>query len=310
MSFLLKTDKHETIPADLRQTFENKFTLSVGRNEIVKMKNTDVIKDRDLDVAKFLFQMTFATARQIHMALADKSSSGNIQARLEKLVRYRILNKFMLSSFEEEKVHPEAQEFYCLDLGGRYLLAHYSNQDTTDWVSTVNMKSSELISKTLAVTEFYVQLKRSIPEKIISFKAEPELRMGKKNIVPSFELTLDVGGLPKCFLGEVVREYDFPSQFRDKAAKLESILVTRAWKKYYYQSDTPPVLFVLCDGDRTAFDAGKLIQETTEMRSYRLTTDERMSTIPLYELGAFLRYEAEEPDEKKLREIKAVTFRP
>lgn len=307
MNYLRKNDEaHPNIPADLKQTFENRFTLNVGKNEIIKMKNAGTIKDRDLELAKFLFQMTFATARQLHLYLGGESSVENLRTRLDKLVRYRILNKFMLSDFEDERIQPDALEIYCLDLGGRYLLAHYSNEDTTDWVSTVNMVASEHVSKALTVTEFHVRIHRHLPGKVLSFKPLPELRMGKKNIVPSFEFSLDVNGLPKCFLGEVVREYDFPITFREKAAKLEMILETKAWKKYYYQSDTPPVLLVFCDSDRTALDAARLITETTEMQNFRLSTDRRIS-LPLHEAGAFLKYM---PEDEMLREIKASTFRP
>lgn len=304
----LQQKEGETIivPADLKQTFENKFTLNIGKNEIIKMKNLNVITERDIKIAKFLFQFKFATADQIYNLLGEESSKVNLKNRLDKLVKYRVLNKFMLSDHEEERIAPDAFEVYCLDLGGRYLLSHYSNEDTSDWYSIVNMKSSEIISKNLLNTEFYLRVMQTCPEKISHFKTDPELRVGKKNVVPSFEMCMKISGQTKYFIGEVVREYDFPVYLREKAAKLESLLTTNAWKKYYYETDSPPILFLFADSDRTALEAGKLITETTEIRNFRISTDERIGRV-LYETGAFLRY-IEEQD--VLQEIKAVTFKP
>jgi len=294
------------IPADLKQTFENKFTLNIGKNEIIKMKNNNVITDRDIKIAKFLFQFKFATAQQIYKLLGEDSSKINLKNRLEKLVKYRVLNKFMLSGHEEDRIHSDALEIFCLDLGGRYLLAHYSNEDTTDWYSTANMKTSEIISKNLLTTEFFIRVMQTCPEKVAHFKVEPELRVGKKNVVPSFEMCMKINGQMKYFIGEAIREYDFPVYLRERVGKLESLLTTNAWKKYYYDSDTPPILFGFADSDLTALEAGKLIFETSEIRNFRLSTDERIQR-ELFDTGAFLRY-LDEQD--VLKEIKAVTFKP
>jgi len=294
------------IPADLKQTFENKFTLNIGKNEIIKMKNNNVITERDLKIAKFLFQFRFATARQICELLGEDPSKVHLKNRLDKLVKYRVLNKFMLSDIEEESIAPDALEIYCLDLGGRYLLSHYSNEDTTDWYTTVNMKSSEIISKNLLTTEFFIRLIQTCPQKLVYFKVEPELRVGKKNVVPHFELCMKINGQNKYFIGEVVREFDLPIYFREKVAKLEELLTTNAWKKYYFDSPTPPILFVFADSDLSALEAAKIITETSQIRHFRLSTDERIQRR-LYETGAFLRYLEEQ---EMLQEIRAVTFQP
>jgi len=201
------------IPADLKQTFENKFTLNIGKNEIIKMKNNNAITERDLKIAKFLFQFTFATAEQLHTFLEEESTVGNIKGRLDKLVKYRILNKFMLGSYEDDRIHSDAFEVYCMDLGGKYLLSHYSNEDTTDWYSTVNMKTSEIVGKNLIATEFYIRLKQSVGERLVHFKSLPEMRVGKKNVIPSFEFCLKEGIHRRYFVGEVAREFDFPVYF-------------------------------------------------------------------------------------------------
>lgn len=304
--YITDNDGYIIIPADLKQTFENKFNLNVGKNEVIKMKNNGVITDRDVRVAKFLFQFKFATTDQIYRLLGEPKDKVNLKNRLERLVKYRVLNRFMLSEFEEDKIAPDAFMIYCLDLGGKYLLSHYSNEDTTDWYSIVNMKSSEIISKNILTTEIYLRIRETCPDQLIEFKVEPEFRVGKRNVVPSFEMTMKVNNQKKYFVGEVVREYDFPSYLREKADKYESLLCTNAWKKYYYDGDSAPVLFVFADSDLTALESAKLLTETSEIRNFRLSTDDRIKRV-LYEAGAFLKYV---PEKDLLQEIKAVTFKP
>lgn len=304
--YLKEQEKTIVISSDLKQTFENKFNLNIGKNEIIKMKNNNVITDRDIAIAKFLFQFKFATADQIYKLLGEDKTKVNLKNRLDKLVKYRVLNKFMLSQFEEDQIAPDAYQIYCLDLGGRYLLSHYSNEDTTDWYSTVNMKTSEIISKNILATEIYLRIKETSKDKLLYFNPEPEFRVGKKNVIPSFEMAMKINGQNKYFIGECVREFDFPVGLREKVFKLESLVTTNAWKKYYYDSEQPPILFIFADSDLTALEAGKLITETSEIRSFRLSTDERIQRV-LYETGAFLRYL---PEQDVLQEIKAGTFKP
>lgn len=309
-----KKDENITyIKEGLKQVFENKFNINIGQKEIIKMKNSGIITDRDLSISKFLFKFKFATLQQIYLYLkldsnVEKNSSEiSIKNRLDKLVQYRVINKFMLTEDESlEKISPDALEIYCLDLGGRYLLAHYSNEDTTDWYSIINMKTSEIINKNLCVTEFYLSLMKTCPEKVTYFNVEPEIRVGKKNVIPSFDMCINISGNNNYFLGEIVRHFDFPIIFKEKAFKLESLFESNAWKKYYYDSPTPPVLFIFADSETTALEISKLITETTEMKRFRLSTDERIKK-PLHETGSFLKYVK---SKGVLQEITATTFNP
>lgn len=300
------------IESDYKQTFQNKFTLNIGQKEIVKMKHNDIITDRDLVIAKFLFKFTFATAKQIYRLLNEDINKSNIKNRLDKLVKYRILNKFMLGVTESDEIASDALEIYCLDLGGRYLLANYSNEDTSDWFSIINMKSSQNISKNLLATEFYLRLKETCEEKIVYFKLLPELRVNKKNVIPSFELCMNIGGVNKYFLGEIVRDDEIPNLFRNRVEKLESLLDTQAWKKYFYDVDSFPSLFVFTDNDQLAIHCAKMLSATFDRDDaknkvqFRLSTQARIQKT-LYEKGSFLRYI---PAKLAFQETKASTFKP
>lgn len=294
------------LPTDYKQTFAHPFTLNVGKHEIIKMRNSNVITDRDVKIARFLFQFVFATPKQLYELFGEGTLLDFFQKRLDKLVSYRVLNKFMISEFEMDEVKEDAFQVYCLDVGGRDLLSHYSHEDVSDWYTTVNMKTSELISKQLVVTEFFVNLLKTCPKKIVFFRPDPNLRIGKKQLIPSFEMALTVQGSRRYFLGDVVRDFDFPFFFRERLMKYESLLSTNGWKKYYYDSPTPPVLLIIAETDYLALEISHMIQESTTIRNFRLTTADRMQK-PFYEVGAFLRYVE---DRDMLQEVKAVAFAP
>lgn len=305
---LNKDDDYLKIEPGYNQIFKNEFTIMIGQRQIIKMKNSGTITERDLKISKFLFNFIFATDEQIKKYLnilyGNDYNIAAITKRLNKLVEYRILNKFILSKTEGAKETPETLSIYCLDLGGRYLLANYSTEDTADWYSTVNMKASELISKDLATVNFYLSVIKSSKEKLVYFNAHPDVRVGKTNIMPSFEMCIENNGNKNFFVGEVVREWDFPTLFRNRVHKLEELFQTNGWKKYYYDSISPPVLFLLTDSDGLALDVSKLITGTSEFDRFRTTTDKRIERS-LSEVGAFLRYDSKED---VLEEIQASVF--
>lgn len=330
--YIKKDDTISSITEDLEQVFENKFTINIGQKEIVKMRNNGAITDRDLTLAKFLFKFRFATFNQIYRYLEliaileaklgtnskiegeavetiEISSEVGIKNRLEKLVKYRILNKFYLADIVEAESVKEKQDalpIYCLDLGGRYLLANYSSEDTTDWYTTVNMKASILVRKSLIATQFYLRILETGSSNMEYFNIEPEMRASNKNIIPLFDVCFNINNIKSYFIGEVVNSYDMPVNFRDRVFKLESLLETNAWKKYYYDSNSSPVLLLIADTDETALEIGRLITGVTEMNKFRITTEERMKRS-LHDLGAFIKY-VQERDE--IQEIRAMTFAP
>lgn len=295
--YIKKEDAIINIPAGWKQVFHTKFTLSVGQKEIVKMRNEGTITDRDLEVARLLFKFRFGTLEQISRYLGKNEGKevalSTLRNRLDKLVGYKVLNKFMLTQNAGfDKIPSDAKEFYCLDLGGRYLLSHYTNEDTSDWHTAVNMKSSDNVAKNLTILNFYLSLYTTAYGEVEYFNVEPELRVGKKVVSPSFELSYKSDGMRHFFMGEVVKDFDFPVQFRDKAQKLSRLLNTDAWMKYCLEAKEHPVLFVISDTDELAAMVAKHIHEATELRRFRVTTDERIEK-PVTEKGTFLRYDEE-----------------
>lgn len=291
--YISNTQNLKPISEGYKQTFQNKFTSSVAKNEVIKMKNEGVLTDRDLEIAKFLFKFRFATLEQIYeylkhinMLTQKPSSEGeepvetaitSIKSRLDKLVKNRILNKFMLGRIEENNILPDALVIYCLDLGGKYLLTNYSNEDTSDWFITVNYKASNLISKDIFTTQFYLKLISTCGDRIKYFEINPLRKCEKNNIIPSFEFCIEYLGKPRYCICEVVRDFDLPTYFTKKIEKLERLVETNAWRKYCYDSNTPPVIFFFAESDLSANDIGRIVANSTVIGGYRLSTDERIN---------------------------------
>lgn len=288
---LLDYKKPFDIQANLKQKFENDFDYrKVKESILVKKKQRNDISDRDIEVAKFLFKVRFATLNQIHRYLGGNINKSNLKKRIEKLVAYRVLNQFTLVSPDETR--EEKIKIFCLDLGGRHLLAKFSTLSTEDWNSTVNMCAAELVGENLLCTEYYLRLLETCPEKVTNFELYPEFRCGDINIRPHFKCTLTVNDKKINFIGDVNRDYSFPDEFEKRARKYESLLTTNAWKKYYRNETNPPILLVFSSSDELACEAAETIHEATrlDLKKIRFSTDERIKE-ELGAKGTFLKYE-------------------
>lgn len=288
---LIDYKKPFDIKSNLRQKFEHDFDFrKVNENALIKMKQKNNISDRDIEIAKFLFKTRFATLNQIHRYLGGNLNKSNLKKRLEKLVSYRVLNQFTFVTADggqEEKI-----KIFCLDLGGRYLLAHFSTISTEDWNTTANLMAAELVGENLLVTEFYVRLLETCPEKLVNFEIYPEYRCGDITIKANFKCTLSINSKKIHFIGDVNREYSFPDEFGKRARKYESLLTTNAWKKYYRNETNAPVLLVFSTTDELAAEAAETIHSLTrlDLKKIRFSTDERIRE-ELSAKGTFLKYE-------------------
>lgn len=297
----------EKIPTVYRQNFRYQFSVTgVSKNEIIRLRNSGQLTDRDVEIAKFLFSHTFATAEQIGDYL--DGTGEKIRNRLEELVKKRVLNSFFLSEIEMKLTQKDALIVYCLDFGGKYLVSSYGGEDTSDWYSTVNMKGSDLISKDLIATQFYVNLYKSSKQNLKNFKANPQMKVANKYVSPLFEFALDVNFSRKYLIGEVVLDGEEALEFRDQILKLEGLLTTNAWRKYFVDVEEPPILIIVAENDLVARNAAAIVNRATEIenRKILLTTIDRMEKV-FYEKGTFLIYD---PNSNKMKNVIVSTFKP
>lgn len=296
------------IEDDMRQVFHHPFNRNVYKNEIIKMKQAGSITEEDLAVAKLLFRFRFGTLEQIHEAVGSEKDIGAFYGRLQKLLQYRIINKFMLTFNHDEEIYKDSQMFYCLDIGGQHLLTHFSNaEEVLDWFYIHSIATSEIIANHLVVLETFNAFQRTCPHKISYFRPHPVLRVGTKTMVPAFEMALLHHGTPIYFLGEVFRKQEMSTVFRDKSQKWGQLLNTNTWRKYYgHDNDSSPILLAIAADDVTALTASKILYEAGDIKQFRVSTEER-AKMPLYEKGAFLKYVSEH---RQLREIRIRNFDP
>jgi|HigsolmetaAR206D_1030411.scaffolds.fasta_scaffold00003_114 hypothetical protein len=299
----------EKIPSTYRQNFRYQFSVTgVSKNEIIRLRNDGQLTERDVEIAKFLFTHTFATAEQIGNYLNGQGEK--IRNRLEELVKKRVLNSFFLAEVDMNLSSNmrDALIIYCLDFGGKYLVSRYGGMDTSDWYSTVNMKGADLVAKDLVATEFFVNLHQSCGKTLIHYTAQPQMKVSNKHVSPAFEFALQVGFTRKYLIGEVVFDGEESIAFRDRILKLEGLLTTNAWRKYFCDVEEPPFLVIVAENDMVARNAAAVVNRATEIDNKKLflTTIDRMQN-PFYERGAFLIYD---PNTNKMKNVIINTFKP
>lgn len=296
------------------QNFKNEFTLTISQHTIIQMKNSGLFTQIDVEICKFLFEFNFGTAAQIYKYFAAKFPDVNLDGvesfkkRLDLLVQNRVLNKFMLVDQKEKKVvYDDAFQIFCLDLGGKYLLGNYSQCELTNWSTSLNMKSPGLIFKTLDILDFYLNLITTCGKKVMNFRLNPMLRMGKVLSNPDVDMSLTIKGIERHFIVLFISGDDFPHRYKEKAYQLELLLSTKAWSKYY-GSDKMPMLLLVADNDSAALEIGKftdaLLQDIPNS-SFALSTITRLKQRKLNEAGCLMRLNS-----GSLQEIKAVAFDP
>jgi len=302
MSYITKDMHYSAFPEQYKQNFFHPFTLNVSYDVVVKLRNAEKITDLDLDIVRFLYKFKFATEHQLKQLFGDK-----VHRRLSHMLDRRLINGFSLSQAEGMADNTDALLIYCMDLGGKYLLDNYTNEDTSEWYSSTNMKTSELIARHLFNVDIYTRMSHALGSRLLFFETVPQFALGKTSLRPSFEMGMRVGSQVRYFWGDYYTERDFPNFMRERIEKLSQFYKNpHAWKKYYPSDKEPPILLLFADKDLTALDAGKFMYNLSEMDNFRLSTVERIER-PLHELGSFMRYVSERD---KLKEVRANTFGP
>lgn len=288
---------------DLSQSFTNKPTTLVDEKNLIKLRSDKHISDSDMEVVKFLFHHRFATVKillQYLTKLKFSKTEEELKQDLSRLTKHRVVNSFALieSAAFKNGIRPEipydALLVYCLDIGGRVLIGHFHNADTTGWYTTENMRSAEKVGKDLVRNQFLIQLINDcnfFENDKNYFKSDPVYSINKTRVVPSFEMRISVKDDMKYYVGDIVRREDFP-EYRDHLFKLDSVMSTNAWKKYFYDIEKYPTILFICEDDAHALEVAKMIASSTSFNpstDFRITTDERMQR-GLGEKGTFLAY--------------------
>ena len=204
------------VPTTYKQVFINTFTNSVDKTKTISAKYNDAITDRDIDIAEFLFQFRYATISQIYKYLELKNNLGedtteaSLKIRLDKLVKiYRVLNKFVLSPYDCSGFENGELEFYCLDLGGQFLLYNFTNQSETNIINwrpkNANIHTPETVYRDIRIVDFYLKLLDVFGQDLVYFQPYKHMSYDKKQTIVTFDFCIDKDqyGDYKYFIGQL-----------------------------------------------------------------------------------------------------------
>lgn len=296
------------IPQGYKQTFKNRWTNNISKNQILTERYEDKITDRDIEMLKFIAKFRFVTAEQVYKMLMicdltdkEQTSENSILIRLDKLVKKRLVNRFMLDLNVQPELHEDALAFFCLDYGGKLLLDNYiTDESLIGWKpAEVNICSGDVVARDIQIVDIYLKVLEAVGSKLVAFNTKVPMCYEKQYISFPIEFTIEHNGELKYFLGDYMTSLEVMSKFRTKIDKFDRILSTNAWKKYYPEDSNQPMLLFFTEDNNSALDIARMTVETGIDR-FRITTDELLKG----DLSiAFMSYK-----EGNLKQVKASVF--
>lgn len=308
MEYIKKDFQGFIFPEGYVQCFQNKFIANAAmEKEIVRKKMGGDVVDADVRICTFVYEHVVATQKMLE-SVAMVSDSEAFKKRLDKLVLNRILNRFIICDDEKNRVFPEdALYIYSLDMGGKYLLEHFCKRNADMWNTGTPGLCVEKVGRHLVASDFHVQLMNSCPNKLKEFKCR-SYRMGKDVANLSFEFRLEFvhkgEDIKRYFIGDVVREYDWEIDLRDRLEVINSICSTKVWQKYWPFADNPPVALFVVETEDRAIELTKILQ-MYKIPSYYVTTDARLMSGLNRPTGVWKKFDSDKMD---VADVKTTMF--
>lgn len=314
-NYIKAKNKYPIFPTEYNQRFSIPVSTRVKEAEVLRYKAGNFVSNLDVKVIEFLYDVRFATFSQIIryirplMQMTD-AKLPDYRANLAKLIKGKVINRFYLSEQEAKIVesfesHPDdALYIYCMEMGGAFILDSFSDRDVCDWNTGKIIKSSDKISKSVLSTEIYLKIINNVPEKLEFFRCTPSYFVNKVPFKSSFHFCIKENGENKYFIGEIFRSYYNIVDVRERLIKLESLLTTNAYLKYYSDAKEVPVLLIIADTEEYLHRIAAELQ-STKLERVRFSVDERIYTRNLDDVGCLLRYN--ETDDT-FKEIKTSIF--
>lgn len=267
----LKKEKngYAIIPDGHFQVFSKSNFVTVDKKELFISKERGEITNQDIRILEFLVGRVFATADQIYEycrlyglyytnKVVDKFM---VNTALAKLTDSYVINRFYLSDVESptlnEIIPDDALVCYCLAVGGSHLLSNYSNIDTYAWTCTNNCKISDMISKDIASTQFYLRLLESVKGKLKYYRCQPIYDVIHNHrfltIRTSFDCLIESEDERRYVIGCNFKDYDSPDSIREVLQGVSIMLKTQTWKKYYMDAARKPNLMIISQSEDTNF---------------------------------------------------------
>lgn len=300
MNYIKNSFSSFAFSGDVVQVFQNKFTANAAmEKEIVRKKMSGELTAEDVRLADFTHEHTFVTYDMlVRLANVQPQDLDNFKKKVDRLILFRIFNRFILADDEKLRDFPEdALYIYCLDIGGKYLLDHYSKTNMSVWNTGTAGMCPEKISRLLVAADFHVKLIDSCKPKIKEFCCR-SYRVGKDVANLSFELKLETFQkstgqvVDRYFIGDVIRRVDGEVDFRDRLEILNSICSTKIWTRFWKNSENPPIVLFIAEDEEMALEIGQTLQ-MYKIPKFFITTDSRIKDGIDRETGIWLTYSTE-----------------
>ena len=256
----------ENIPQGYSQKFAHKFTFfNVAPVPIAKWRMLGRQRDgqgfsmEDQQICQFLYTNTFATTNQLleYFDIEPETKHAEyFERRLTFLVNQHILNSFTLHQYDHAKGDfSDALTIYCLDFGGKFMLANYGDtKQITNWYSSVNMKSSKFVAESLLLTQFYLRLIKTLKNNnsedlLLNYKPDPEYRTMSEKVVLAAQIDLKANRNTDSVLSllvDIVMPDEEASGYRDRMKLTDDLLnESDKWKYYFDIDDRKPLYIVM-----------------------------------------------------------------
>lgn len=319
MAYIKASDDGLMIPNGYEQSFQFSPNIIADRRQVLKLIENGNVTKEEMSIMNFLLESIFATQEQLerycklHHYYED--TENGFRTMIKHLMATRLVNRFMLGDRvleKDEHIPSDARSYYCAGAGAAKLMEHYTTSlDVLDWQPADVQKASGLIARNIYMTELHLRLEECCPGRLSQsettyFRMVPKFTLSKTKVFPAADFRIGSKNGDKAFVCDVFLHDDKQVETQERLNRIESVLTTQAWKKYYPMDEVEPVFIAVTDSDETALHVAKLLSDTTKIEKYRFTTTERMQK-PLGEKGAFLKYDDATGE---LEEVKAGTFSP
>lgn len=270
MGYLKKeADGYTIIPDNHYQVFSKSNFVTVDKKELFIKKEKGEITNQDIRILEFLSGRVFSTASQIYefcrlyglFYVNKKVDKVLVDTTLSKLTEFYAVNRFYLSDVESptlnEIIPDDALVCYCLAAGGCHLLSNYSNVDMYAWTCTNNCKVSDMISKELASTQYYLRLLECVKGKLKYYRNQPIFDIVSNHryitVMATFDCLVETEDERRYIIGYNVKDYDSPASIRETLQGLSILLRTKSWKKYYNDAARKPNLMIISQSEDVNF---------------------------------------------------------
>jgi hypothetical protein len=284
MEFILNSELNKLKDTSLKQRFYRKPLEGATSTVVANALADGKFSPEELELTRFIYDNVIATEEQLTV-YCNKVGIDEPLKVLNRLSKDSILAKFYVADTNAKTGHPsDTAYFYCLAMGGKWLLEQYSEGPYINWSSHQAICSAKIIYKTILSTEFALQLFLAVDYKVdIESRREFNFvtRTSNKELVASDVVRIAKPEKGKwnnaeyimtdCFL-----ERDNQQVIYDRLRQYDVLVCTQAWKKFMGDTSVPPFLLFFTESDNHSFAYAKYIAESTRITNVGFTTLERL----------------------------------